>query len=616
MKTIVRKLLILMLVLAATPALCDINPVASNNKATASHAKKYKRKPLSYFWRRHHYEVQVINDKVTRVRYIETKTKKVKVESFPYGREDSLTSGRIRKFTVSKFRFFMKARAKRLHLSPSMNSARSSKPRVNASAVTYNTGLPFGYNSSTGYLGTSACYNSTTALDNQIDNSGFSSENTSSSTAGQTNVSASVSGSYGAFRASDSFSFANSYDNSANSGDVFFNASVTYTATNVLDTSNPFNSAGSQAQTAGNFSTTCGSQFLTSVPVGMLITGQLNWSTSSSDNSTSISNSLNASYGLDSITSAVTVAYSSSNISNSFGYVQTQEGGGETATSDVNTAYTNGQSYMDSCFNGNTGDCTTFVSDISAGAENAATDFVSELDPVPADISLLTAFPNGVAGVGTTTAVPTTLTSLLDSTYSDALGSYSAALNNYVTILNQIATLNNRTAYLSTALSTPSFNPVPLLDIKGSYVTSLQNTYSSDVSNMMSNLSACLGASNSDASSVCGPVTSTYNNGVTNAWLWYGPSGNNPNNTAQQNTIGLQYTGITTYTGTVSMQFPVDVIWASALPNPWAVNPPSPFNPAGLAGLVAFADAPYYWNGAMTSGASHYTQLQRRHVTY
>jgi hypothetical protein len=50
------------------------------------------------------------------------------------------------------------------------------------------------------------------------------------------------------------------------------------------------------------------------------------------------------------------------------------------------------------------------------------------------------------------------------------------------------------------------------------------------------------------------------------------------------------------------MQYPVDVMWAYALPTQWQTPPPS-YNPAGLPALMAFADAPYPFNGSLQYGA-------------
>jgi len=631
---------VLALAFAAMPVMSEVGKesVVSHTpsiETSKPNAKKYKKKPISYFWARHRFEVSLANDKIIKVRYLDRKTQRVLIEVFPHGRQGALIGGAKKKlFKVKEFRSFMKARAKRLramdHTPRKAASASTERVGVlaDSSPTQTSSGMPLGLNPSTGWVATSNCYNFTAPLnDPPVIATSFSSEETASTNAGQTNVSASVSGSYGAFKASDSFSFSNSYDNSSASGDVFFNAYAVYTASPVLSPNSPFNSVGTQAAGDGSFSTLCGSNFITSTNVGMLISGQLSYSTSSAATSSSISDTFSASYGLDQINAAVSTATSSSTVSSEFGFTLTMLGGTEQAVTDMTTAYSNNESYMDSCFNGNTADCTTFVNNLNTGAMNAVNDFTAAISNYTTDVSSQAAsleiFPYGVQGVlNSETASYSPLNAILEGDgYDDVLSSYAAALDNYLTVMNQIATLNNRVGYLQNALATPNtyspptysptMNPAPAFDISNSYLQPLGNAYFSDQSRMLTNLGNCLAATSSNVSTVCEPVTALYGTGsqaiIGSAYEWYTNtdsltgSSYAPNNFAAQNTIALQYASTVSVANSTSTSFPLDVMWVAQLPSfppSWQGLPSGISAPSLQSALVSFADAPYYWPGS------------------
>jgi hypothetical protein len=248
----------------------------------------------------------------------------------------------------------------------------------------------------------------------------------------------------------------------------------------------------------------------------------------------------------------------------------------------------------------------------NSAALEAITKFNSSLVSLPSDISSLQVFADGVKGVSTSQIQTSPVNALVNTKgIDDDFTKYSKQLKNYLTVLNQIATLNNRITYLSTALDLYNFNPIPEIDISG-YVTPLMNIYQKDVITMRNNLGTCLNSSSSKQKVNCKPIDDAYTNNITSAYLWYGASGsnpnNNPNNFAQQNTIGLQYTGIVNYTGATTFSFPVDVVWAQALPQFWynTKNPTNTTNtnPAGNPAIIAFADAPWQFDtGPMNTTA-------------
>lgn len=251
------------------------------------------------------------------------------------------------------------------------------------------------------------------------------------------------------------------------------------------------------------------------------------------------------------------------------------------------------------------------------------------------DLSGMSAFPNGIAGVTksglTQLVLGSSAGSIANSTtdlqFSDAFTSYKTQLTNYLTVLNQISTLHARAQYLGNKLhsiSNPStyYNPTmdlsPYFSLKDTYFTPLAAAYWDDVTLMVGNLNKCLGGSSTAtaAGTNCAPIIDAYNSGITSAYKWYSTTTNGKtltaNNFALQNSISLQYAGLIGINATQTsiwpnVNFPLDVVWASAFPDfgkltslsglPSGVSPPS-----SLPGLIAFADQefPFIMTGFTT----------------
>jgi hypothetical protein len=71
---------------------------------------------------------------------------------------------------------------------------------------------------------------------------------------------------------------------------------------------------------------------MAAVTVGMVATISIDYGSTSSSTQTDVSNSLSASEGLDSLSTAVSTAYSASNSSSYFEFTLTSYGGGPAAT--------------------------------------------------------------------------------------------------------------------------------------------------------------------------------------------------------------------------------------------------------------------------------------------
>jgi hypothetical protein len=352
----------------------------------------------------------------------------------------------------------------------------------------------------------------------------------------------------------------------------------------VVDSDNPLNSLGNSA--GDQFSTTCGSQYLASVPVGMVATISIAYGSSSESTQESVEDKFSLSFGLDSVSGAVSAASSASSSSFYFTFSMISYGGGPEASKALRGAFaatdpTTNEAYYASCAQGDTTACTQFTSSMGTGAanalnafDNAVTSLSSQTNP---DLSIFATFPAGVAGADTnaraTLGIPT-------STAGDVLTDYTTPLGRNAQLLNQIGTLLNRASQLSQLLERNGvFNPTSLLDLE-SYLATLEGIYKADRMALLSNLQTCLAASSSNVGTVCADLEQTESE---TAFDWYAAAGENPNLLAQQNTLALQYTGLD---GTT----PLDVIYIDELPPFSAAGSGIPI--AGEAGLVGFQDRP------------------------
>ncbi len=539
------------------------------------------------------------NGTVRSIRLIETATGRVVYAGYPYGIAFAAPDPRDRELRMKPedLERFLDGR-------PSSGSSKRGRhaaapPVAQAAPTGFATGLPIGWNPSTG-ITPGQCLNYTiNTPSNNVEQASFSSQSAASSTSAQINLSATVSGGVDGFKASDTFSYSDQYQSSSNSTSQYYNFYSLYTLDSAVPSSDPLTAQGQDA--VDNFSTLCGSEYLSSLTVGMVATISINYGSTSSSTQTDISNSLSASEGLESISTAVSTANSATNSSSYFTFSMNSYGGGSAATTDLNSAFAqtnpSGEAYYASCAAGNTGDCTTFSGNMGTAASNALSslnDLVSGLDGASnPDLSFFQTFPNGVAGADTTAPV----TVPIPVTTSDLLEPYATQLSTYLTLLNEIATLNNRTVTLQAKVAEPNFDPTSFLDVQSSLEELEDGAYDPDRSTLLSNLENCLSATESNVTSVCAPII---NNTIANAYEWYDTGGENPNFFARENTIALQYTGLLTYNNGSS--WPQDVVYIPQLPSWSDLN--EFFLIGNQAALVGFADAAYINAGATETGAS------------
>jgi hypothetical protein len=617
-------------------------------------AQAKKRVPVH---KTHYYEARMVGKKFVYWRLVRSKDGHRHNEVYPYGQGILSQAGPIKKYGVIKFHALLKARRKALNFkivrpAQRANGVYEARLQPRSSSVTPQTGLALGYSPSTGYLPTSNCYNSTTSLYNGIQRLSFNSSSTASSANSEINVAASINGNWAAdvasASASEVFTYGNQYSQSGESGSYIFTAYQLYTASNVFY---GLNSSGAQYQKNGVLSANCGSNFVSSLPVGMLITGQASYSSSSTTAAANANSAFTASASGGALSStfsaAVSAAYattsSSTNNINSFGFTTTVYGGGEGAASQFSEGAASAAGLLTTCSEGTTADCNTFVADLNSAAASALTSFATYSNTTRTDLSFLYPFPNGVDGAtGLSSIVANESVNVLLATsgtqYEDVFSGLSPQIKNYLSILNEISTLYARVSFLNTQLSTPNgvsgfyssdMDLGAYLNIKGTYLSPLITTYNNDIKNIRTTLNTCLSSTSSSASAAaCSTITTAYNNGITSAYAWYSSTTNGTfNNYALQNTIALQYTGQINIThpangngsgSTVNNNWALDMVWSPGYPTftsipglptastsaGYSTSPPS-----GYPGIIAFADQPYYFIGATAETLLPYVML-------
>jgi hypothetical protein len=544
------------------------------------------------------------NGAVRSIRLLVTETGQEVFRAHPYGTAFAVPGSGDRevKMKTRLLRLFLRGR-------PTPGSTRrvwsifgpvaSGGPVANAAPTGYATGLSIGWNPSTGVT-SGQCFNFTVATpSNNVEQASFSSENAASSSAQQINVSATVSGAADAFSASDTFSYSDQWQSSTNSTNQYYNFYSLYTLDSTVASLN------SQGQAAGtSASTLCGSEYMSAVTVGMVATISINYGSTSSSTQTAISDQFKASFGLDGISSAVSTAQQDTSATSYFSFNMLVYGGGTSAAAALNEAFaetnSSGDAYYASCASGNTADCTTFSSNMGTGAATALSSFNGLVGALSGangpDLSFFETFPGGVAGADT----PAVVTTALTFGTTDVLEPYATALTTYTTLLNQIATLNNRVGAVSSRVSQDSFDPTSFLNL-GTTLTTLQNDlYGPDRSTLLGNLTTCLAATSANVTTACAAIIA---NTVSSAYEWYDLStGQNPNFSAQQNTIALQYTG--TYTNNNSSSWPMDVVYIGELPTSEWSDVNEFVLIAGQAALVGFADVAFVNGGSTETVAS------------
>ena len=553
-----------------------------------------------------HYNVVRLapNGAVRSVHLFVTETGKEMYSGYPHGIAFAAKKDDTREFRMSTDRLerFLRGRptpgqvSRRDHQRQHRHHGRRSPGAPTATG--YATGLPIGWNNSTGAT-PGQCLNYTiNTPSNNVEQSSFSSSNAASSAAEQINASATVSGGVDGFSASANFSYSDAWSSSSNTSNQYYNFYSLYDLASTVSADEPLNAQGQAV--GASASTLCGGQYMASVTVGMVATITLSYGSTSSSTQSQISTEVKGSDGLYSVSAAVDVANSAEKASSYFEFTMQSTGGGTQATADLSDAFAkvnpSNVAYYASCAAGNSVDCTAFSGNMGIGASNALSSFNELVKMLSGasnpDLSFFETFPAGVAGADTQALVVSMITT------PAVLDPYASQLQQYLTLMNQVATLNNRIGLIQGQLTTtPSYNPVPFLDLLA-YVDPLENIYAADRKTLLTNLQKCLAATSDNVVTVCAPII---DNQVSDAFAYYAASptscaASNRCFFAQQNTLALQYTGLAlAWLGVgpdESFPVPLEVIYVDELPS-FAVAG-YPVGIAGEAGFVGFADRPFW----------------------
>ena len=526
--------------------------------------------------------------------------------AFPFGIRNAATADQPTKVTFAKVRKLLKkARLKRRGRHTGGGTTAQSAAATNSSSTaSYVTGFPAGYSSTLGAT-TGDCFNFTVSTPNSgVTELSFNSASGVTNFSSVTKASASINAAFGEFQASNDFSYTGTYQQTTNSGQTVFTAESVFPLQPDLDTSNALNSYGTLQQTGGTFSYQCGDSFISQVPAGALIMGELTWSSTSSASSSDVSDEFSASgSALTNLKVAVSNSLSVSNSITTFNFDLVMDGGGATPVSAMLDSYASNSSYFATCTSGTSSDdqsaCETFVSNLNSGAATALSDFNTEVSEMGTDLSFFEQFANGLSGVeGIATTETESLSSLISGS-SDAFSAYSTQLNDFITLINQIATLNNRATLLNTTVGDSAFDPTTIFSM-ADHLDTLEKIYGTDLSTLLSDMNTCLGSSASSITTNCAKIIGNQTSGgtqIADAYDWYATGSPNPNNwifaerwQAQQNTIALQYNSENFYqysSGAQEYQTPMQVLYAFDLPSTFS---DSSANDA----LISFADSTFY----------------------
>ncbi len=502
---------------------------------------------------------------------------KVTFRGYPHGLKFAAQAGPAIPVTDQELNLMIYGR--RTHSSHAKARSAAAEPTATATPV---TGFTIGLNESTGST-VGPCFNFTignpgAAIDN-VDN--FNTLSAASSVANVFNARLSVSGTYEGFSASNDFTYSDNYNSTSFSSSYLFSASALYNLPITIQ--NPaINAFGMQEEQAGDFAQACGSEVYDVVGAGMLIVGELSFSSNSSQSNSSVSEKMTANDGAGGLQNLDAASMESNMVadsSNSFDFTLDTYGGGEDSTNALKNALEANSQNLADCSAGvaaqpNQADaCTMFTSNLNTAAGTAIDDFTNAVMNGTQDYADFEQFPNGIVGASTQPTILTEpVSDIAPVSADDPFQDYSSQLSAYTTLMNQVSTLNQRATAINAAV-TPTItsnnqttnyntNQVDLIGDSANLMTAYSTALDGAVGpgqppltgSMISNLGVCLGylpppEGAETVAEDCDPIINNLTSGsnpvlIDSAYEYF--STDNPNLTAQnftaqQNAIALQY---------------------------------------------------------------------------
>lgn len=550
---------------------------------------------LSRLQKQHHYEIGYAKDgRMLVLKLVDTRTGHPIFTAYPHGGDNLKPIHHQDRLTRSEYLKLAKKLKREL---------KAQKPRPAAAAGDFREGLGLGYSNTAGYIGgQSVCYNFTTKMNGNQERTTFSSSQTASTLAGQFNLSTSIDLSFSFFKANNDFSYSTNYQNTANSGHLAYSAGSLYTANNVLVGLSDY---GKQAYAySGDFESQCGTDFISSLQVGMLILGDLSWSSTTSEANQKIEETLKASASFGNLSVAVSNSSSVKNSQSEFQFSLTILGGGNDVTLKMQDAYSSALDQRNNCLlNASTEACAKFTAVLEAAAIESIKTFDGKMQAqnLPMDLGFLEPFPNGVKGFpqATTLTHYPVANQLTELQIGEYLKPYQPAIQNALNLLSDLSILRNRAAYLYGKLYDPvtrtnTFNPSPMRDIANNDLGPLIPGYLGLRSELVSALQSCLSAKEKSVEADCKPVTDlkgfTTRTFLANRCLG-APTQNNCSRTEYENHIALQYVGL--YSDPKG-GYPLDFVYSDNIGSTWSdisLKRPEP----GQA-LIGFVDSKYNYD--------------------
>lgn len=474
-----------------------------------------------------HVEADVINGKIYEFReYRKNKLGQVHLtlDVFPHGSFKFRHLDKVRnKLTTHYFTDLNAFNAAKPSLDKSYSTATNTIKSLKNNTTPSSLGFDIGFNPSIGqpitnsgstieYKGVEQpyCYNVLTQINNSTGNYGFQSAsdftatNSSSSNASVLNEKNNIEGSYGLFSASNALAYSNNYQGSTSNGSFQFSNAV---LTNIGFTVNSLSDFGKSmlAQNPSTFIQNCGSSTVQTMPMGWMVTLGMQLQAGDTSQTSSISDTLKASYSSmlsmtnqlsdtsASKTSSFTINFSaviSSDYTFQGGYTITSNSttytiAAGTALSKVLSDIQTNTNVENACTNttgqGNlvTSSCVTAVTDYDNLANQALAEIPGDISKygLPSSLEFVDAFPQGInlSGLNKTEAQYQTLASqpqIMDSLtgqaktnlqlITDPYAASSSNLGNYIQLIWQLNQLSSAANFYASIITNGNSSSQPL----------------------------------------------------------------------------------------------------------------------------------------------------------
>lgn len=507
------------------------------------------------------------NGRIVKHSIVSNTTGKPQLVNYPYGTQAVTPAHRSQVFSQAEVVAHYKLKghdiAQNLHIPVTKNisglndesSTSTGNDCTDSAPDGYHCGIPIGYSSDTGNVPGLCHYFKVNTLGQTFLGLEGTSTTGATSDASSTNISASATGSYGAFSAKADFSYDNEFQSSSFGGSLLYNFYSMYQPQIIIDEAPPSKYNGTDwPYVSGlnlNKDVYCGNQYIANPLVGMVIDGALTYQASSSSEQSELSASMTASgsSGLSSgkATVGTAIASASSNSSASFEFTATTVGGGPKYMAIFLAAYD--QSSYSGCFAPAAGasqstissSCgkyfNAFVSAATTTLSQLNADLSSASNAIPADLSFLQIFPNGYQPItSSATTIYSTMPVYPEPSSDTPKGTYfrngSTSIRSDLLaqfeLLNQSATLANRAKYLkstvvqSNLLVAGSSNdelPSKILNT----LDVLSDGFETSSTVLLNIIGDCLYGPAQDGADIdCTNLNTLKANGISSAWDWFG----------------------------------------------------------------------------------------------